>query len=400
MLLVALGLGALLWSCEDEQTGYEVAVPLIGPLEFDETSCEVSGDICSTDDDCFDEDGFDVGPCTQTLTELEPITVAVSLSPSNPSYTFPTPNTTDWLSTLAVLQNTDTNPIAITMENFSITGGPVTLSVRPFSRNGLILGRDGDYEPVSPSSCTFTLDDSSTGQDYADGINTCLTDWVRENGAPLQFDMEVTSSAGASAKSGFGLKQAGDYSVGGTHTLDPVKECKGNTSEKLLDAADEGSDFFGLLECGGLAFDGSGTTSAEIEIRGVATIYDRCENELSKGALGGSVFKPEDILVGPGTYTVDVVEEEDGMLDVVSSVPVVFEDDDPEKFFESIVFAAAGGCESGTPIRDSGYGVVVWHHCGTNPDEVRSGNITWGASGFCSVADDSGGAGATEDSGQ
>lgn len=390
MLLVALGLGALLWSCEDEQTGYEVTIPLIGPVEFDGTSCEISGDVCSTDDDCFDEDGFNVGPCTKTLKKLEPITVAVSLSPGTPSYTFPTPNTTDWLSTLAVLQNTDASPITITMENFSITGGPVTLSVEPFSRIGLYLGHDADYVPVSVSSCTFTLDDSATGQDYADGISTCLTDWVKENGAPLQFDMEVTSSAGASAKSGYVSKQNGTYAVDGTHTLDPTKDCEGEASEELLDAAEEGSDFFGLLQCGDLTFSGSGTTSAEIDIRGVATIYDRCGNELAKGGLGGAFTEPpQDIRVGPGDYTVDLVGEDD----VMSSVPVVFDPPDPNTFFESIVFAATGGCESGTPIRDSGYGAVVWHHCGTNPDEVRTGNITWGASGFCSVPDDSGGGG-------
>ena len=86
-LVVAVALSSLLWSCESEQTGYDVTLPLIGPMEFDETSCEVSGDVCSTDNDCFDEDGFNVGPCTKTMEELAAITVPVSLSPSNPSYT-------------------------------------------------------------------------------------------------------------------------------------------------------------------------------------------------------------------------------------------------------------------------------------------------------------------------
>ena len=51
-LVVAVALASLLWSCESEQTGYQLTLPLIGPMEFDETSCEISGDVCSTDNDC------------------------------------------------------------------------------------------------------------------------------------------------------------------------------------------------------------------------------------------------------------------------------------------------------------------------------------------------------------
>jgi len=44
-MAIAVALSSLLWGCESEHTGYDVAIPLIGPLEFDETSCEISGDI-------------------------------------------------------------------------------------------------------------------------------------------------------------------------------------------------------------------------------------------------------------------------------------------------------------------------------------------------------------------
>ena len=131
VLVVALGLSALVWSCESEQVGYDVTLPLIGPIDFNETSCEVSGDICSTNDDCFDEDGIPVGPCTKTLTPFEPIEVAVALSPSAPSYTFPFDVDTDrWVSPLSVLEAGGESPISLTSANFSVTGGPVTLNVR------------------------------------------------------------------------------------------------------------------------------------------------------------------------------------------------------------------------------------------------------------------------------
>ena len=100
MLLVALGLGALLWSCESEQTGYDVTIPLIGPIEFEETSCEISGDICSTDDDCVDEDGLFVGPCTKTLTHSNRSRSRFRLvAEAAPSYTlaFAETDTAGWI---------------------------------------------------------------------------------------------------------------------------------------------------------------------------------------------------------------------------------------------------------------------------------------------------------------
>jgi hypothetical protein len=395
-LVIALALGSWLWSCESEQTGYDVTIPLIGPIEFDETSCEISGDICSTDSECFDEDGFNVGPCTKTLTELSPITVAVSLSPVSPSYTLPTPDTGRWVAPLAVLQNTDSNPIAITTENFSVTGGPVTLSVRPFSRIGLILGRDADYEPISPASCTFTLDDSSTGQDYTDGISSCLSDWVKQNGAPLEFDIEVTSSAGAAAKSGVVLKQLANYSVTGGDTWSTDRRCEGQKSEDVLDAVGEGSDFFDLLQCSGLEFSGSGSTDQQIEIFGVATVYDRCGNSLATSSLGSVVGERIVLAPSPPRYTVTVQESSD--FTVENNVPVVFEPN-AQTFVEYLFLASAGDCVSGSPVRAVGYALVDWEHCyageGEEPD--RTGDLEFGAKGFCPVAE---GAEAGGDSGQ
>lgn len=384
-LVLAAALAFVLWSCDSEQTGYNVVIPLIGPIEFDETSCEVSGDICSTDDDCFDEDGFNVGPCTDTMTPLEPITVSVSLSPSNPSYTLATPDTAAWIAPFAVQQLSDESlPIRMTMESFSLQGGPVTVSVRIFSRIGLILGQDADYEPVTPSSCSFTLDTGSTGQDYADGINACLSDWIAENGAPVEFDMEVSSSSGAALataalKSGFGLKQEQDYLVTGSWTMETENPCEKDYSNEVLEAVEEGNDFFGLLECSDLSFEGSGTTDQPITISGGAGIWDRCNNFLAVGGLLRSTLQQ-------GTYTVTVYEE--GMVvDVEQDVPVVFLPS-AESFAESLLSAAAGNCRSGAPLADSGYAIAWWDHCAATdpPPDLRTGSIEFGAQGFCSVA--------------
>jgi hypothetical protein len=388
MLLVALGLGALLWSCESEEVGYDVAIPLIGPTEFQETSCEISGDICSTDDDCVDEDGLFVGPCTKTLKRLEPITVQVSLSPGSPSFTLPVPDTASWIAPLNVRTYSDELPISIQMDNFSLEGGPVDISVRVFSRIGRITGRNLDYVPVTPASCLFTLADGATGDDFANGIQTCLSDWIGENGAPLEFDIEVTSSEGAAAKSGFGLKQAG-YDLSGFKTLSTVKQCEVKDPVDALEAINEGSDFFELLECEGLSFTGDGFTDDPIEISGGAVVYDRCGNALAQGDL-----LKEELPIGP--YEVRVSETDDGVEVETGVLDVVFTPD-AEAFIEALGFAAAGDCKEGAPVGDEGYAIAWWEHCRvTEPppeEEERTGYIQWGASGFCPVADDSGGGG-------
>jgi photosystem II stability/assembly factor-like uncharacterized protein len=76
-----------------------------------------------------------------------------------------------------------------------------------------ISGRSRDYVPVSPPSCSFQLDPNTatlpeTGDEFAQHINQCLSDWIVENGVPQESDVQVTASwAPASAnKSGFSTK--------------------------------------------------------------------------------------------------------------------------------------------------------------------------------------------------
>jgi hypothetical protein len=388
-LVVAVVLVPLVWSCESEQTGYDVKIPLIGPMEFDETSCEGSGDLCSVDADCIDEDGFNDGPCTKTMEVLEPITVAVSMSPASPSYTLPTLDTSRWIAPFAVQQSGRGFPVDMTMDNFSLQDGPVDISVRIFSRIGRISGQDLGYQPMAPSSCAFTLNDGATGEDYAGAIHTCLRDWIDENGAPLDFDMEVTSSAGAApagtaTKSGFGLKQEG-YLVEGQWTqLTSEDECESDSTDDVLEAIEEGKDFFGLLSCKDLRFEGSGTTDQEITISGGSDVWDRCGNYLGTGLL----LKTS---LGPGTYTVTVYPK-DGVVEVEQDVPAIFVPA-PDVFVEALLSAAAGRCESGTPVGESGYAVAWWDHCGPKPPPTRTGSIGFAAKGFCEVDQGSGAAG-------
>ncbi len=395
-LVVAVALSSLLWSCESEQTGYDVTLPLIGPMEFDETSCEVSGDVCSTDDDCFDEDGFNVGPCTKTMEELAAITVPVSLSPSNPSYTLGFVDTAGWTTLFLAQQGSDGEVpegarINMTMDDFSLQGGPVTIAVRIFSRVGLIAGRNADYEPVTPSSCTFVLDSGATGQDYADGINTCLSDWIAENGAPIDFDMEVTSSEGAAqsavAKSGFNPKQQLSYTVLGTFTMAPGKQCEVDVTDDLLDAVSEAEGFFKQLKCENLTVVGSGRNDQILDLLfGGAVIWDACGNEWSTGGFVAAPLKQ-------GDYTVSA----DTSGTVEGNVLLEFSPSG-EVFVESLFGAASGDCLRGTPAFGSqGRAFAGWIHCGNEPPPARTGYIEVTVPGFCTVA---GGLGAAGTSGQ
>lgn len=390
--IAAIGLMALLWSCESEQVGYDVSIPLLGPTEFQQTSCEDSGDLCTSDDECFDEDGFFVGPCTKTMKELGAITVPVSLSPSNPSYTLGAEDTSGWTTLFLAQQFADGElpegaRTVMTMDGFSLQGAPVTIGVRIFSRIGLIAGRPTSYQPVTPSSCTFALDDASTGEDYADGINTCLSDWIADNGAPLDFDMEVSSSFGAAANLGVGQKQL-EQALVGTFEMLSGSPCDYQVTDEVLDAVKEGEDFLAGLACGGLRVSGTATTEQDLDlIAGGALIWDSCGDETT-ASFGAESLEP-------GDYTIAV---ETGS-DVTADIPVEFEPEGVD-FADALLIAANGDCadETKTPTPGTEQGYAGWIYCAPRP-EPPAGSLTVNAAGFCSVAEDSNGAGATEGSG-
>ena len=377
-----VGLAALIWSCDSEQAGYEVTIPLVGPMELDQTSCEGSGDVCDTDEDCIDEDGFFGGPCTKTMEPLAPITVPVSLSPSNPSFTLDFVDTSGWTNLFLAQQLAQGSVppgarINMTMDGFSLQGAPVTIEARFSSKRGLVVGQDLGYQPVAPSSCTFTLDVGATGQDFADGINTCLSDWIAQNGSPVDFNMQVISSAGAAAKAAFGPKQLEQYSVSGEWNMSSDSQCDFDGTDDLLEAVREGEGFFAQLACESLTLQGTGQTDQDIDIVGGAAIWDRCGN------FSGGILSPTALPGGPDTFEVRVVESGEVVADPL--VPVVFIPEGVD-FAASLLGAATGKCLSGTPISPDGLGVAGWMHCGPEPPPTRTGSITVNASGFCSVA--------------
>jgi hypothetical protein len=386
--VAAIGLTALLWSCESEQTGYEVSIPLIGPIEFDGNACEISGDECTSDTDCVDDEGAFVGPCTKAMDPLEPITVPVSLSPANPSYTLGIADTSGWASIFASQQYGGVEgAITMNMDGFSISGGPVTIEVDIFSRVGLVGGQPRGYQPVTPASCRFTLDDTSVGQDYADGVNTCLSDWISQNGTPIDFDMTVTSSAGGSsaalaAKSGFATKQAG-YTVDGEWTMATDSQCDFEYSADILEAIQEGEDFFAALACDGLTLSGSLKIKQELTLHSaIGFVWDRCGNA-SAANLTATMLAGPPAGVEEAEYT---ISEEEG-----ADIPVQFFPSGVD-FTAALIGAATGECLSGTVEFADAIAVAGWNHCGAEPPPARQGSIQLSSNGFCSVAEGSDGA--------
>jgi len=219
----------------------------------------------------------------------------------------------------------------------------------------------------------------------------------------------VTSSAGAAAKSGFSLKQdppPSNFSVTGGDNWDTNQECPGQTDTEVLEAAGEGSDFFDLLTCSGLTLTGNGSTSEPIMIYGLATIYDPCGKTVT-ARLGNS--NKDKYPLGKGDYSVTVAKEGDTIEVTGDAVPVVFSPDE-KQFLDYFLTAAAGECVSGddppidpgTGMPATGYASVTWEHCydgDEDPVPIRTGKLTFEATGFCPVAGDSGGAGATGGSG-
>ena len=83
-------------------------------------------------------------------------------------------------------------------------------------------------------------------------------------------------------------------------------------------------------------------------------------------------------------------------------MPVTFEGGSQE-FLRKLFLAAAGVCDGASDVaidgRDIGYAIAVWEHC-VPSGESANGNINFGATGFCPVAEESGGTGATDGSGE
>lgn len=355
--LVAVGFMAALLSCSSsDQVGYDVKINLIPPTE------------------------------TNAQNPLPSIEVPVSLSPSNPMYSLGFVDYR-WPAGLnrEAARRGDGLPAGfdMSMDQFALTGdGTVDFVVRVLSQTGYISGRDRNYVPVSPPSCSFTLDpNTATGADYAQNINQCLSDWLVENGVPQQFDMEVTafgaSASAAAIKSGFATKAtATNWGLSGMLLMAGPSECDAENDEEVLDAVKEGEDIFGLLDCRTLEVTGEGTTSVSAEITGRADIWDACDQHLSWAIMQRTEVPGGDYTIAPEGVTVD------GMT---AQVPVSFYEKDSKKFFNALNEAGLGNCAGGnTPEPGAeGRAVIQWTVCGQTP---RTGTIGIVAEGTCSLS--------------
>lgn len=346
-------------SCgESEQNGYEVAIPLLQPIEFEE------------------------------MEELPAIQMPISLSATNPTQRLFV-NAPEWTNLFLAQQFAEGDVpegqrINMAMRNTSFQGDPVTISVLVESKAGLIVGRPTDYVPTTPSACTFDLDSSSSGDDYAQGINDCLAAWIDENGSPVDFDMQVTAtprstSALASLTPSVGPKQnQGSFSYSGEWEMSSENECEVDGTDDVLEAIEEGSDFFELLECSDLELTGVGTTDYPIDIVGAAAVWDACGNPTVGVLLPTSL--------SPGEYFVALRGSSDVAVGA-QNVPVVLFPDGIV-LTERLISAANGLC-SGPNTTPTGQarGIAGWTHCGPiDPPEARTGRMRVDAAGFCSVA--------------
>jgi hypothetical protein len=355
---LAVGLAGLMWSCSSSnQNGYEVEIPVI--------------------------DAPNLNGQEKTL---PPISVPVSLSESNPSYDLGFAQTRGYAGLLRTLRAGDgSSPLIMSMDGLSFQAdGTVDFFVRVFSRIGRISGRPLDYQPVNPASCTFTLDPntaSDAGSEYANNVSQCVADWIRENGVPYEFDMQVTSAgAGGSlpaavAKSGFVKKaNASFYLFSGNWNMRSENPCDFGLDLEVLDAVIEGEDFFGLLDCGTLGLAGVGNTDSIIVIAGGASIWDACGNELNYAELPATVLLP-------GTYGI-LVAADQNTVQTQQNIIIDFFGNDPATFTEDLLSAASGACANGPDVDGTGFAIVDWVHCGEVP---RMGNIKVVAAGFCSA---------------
>lgn len=358
LVVVAVGLAGLMLSCSSSnQTGYDVEIPVI-----------------------------DAPNLNGEEKTLPPISVSVSLSESNPSYDLGFAQTSGYAGLLRTLRAGDgSSPLIMSMDGLSFQAdGTVDFFVRVFSRIGRISGRPLGYQPVDPASCAFTLDPNSSsdaGTEYASNVSQCLADWIRENGVPYEFDMQVSSAGvggslpAAAVKSGFATKaNASFYLFAGTWNMRSENPCDFGLDLEVLDAVIEGEDFFGLLDCGALALAGVGNTDSIIVIAGGASIWDACGNPLNEAELPATVL-------APGPYFI-LVAADQNTTQTRQNIVIDFFGNDPKAFTEDLLSAASGACLNGPDVDGTGLAIVDWAHCGEVP---REGSIKVAAAGFCSA---------------
>ena len=323
-----------------------------------------------------DQQGHDVDliavpeTATNAQNPLPNLQVPVHLSPANPSYILTNVATRGWFAQLrreGQRRAAGADPgldMIMVLHSFA-ADGPLRFTVRVYAQTGFVSGRDLGYIPVSPESCSFTLDPStSDGGEYAEHINTCLSDWIVTNGIPQQFNMEVSSS----------LASGADYSFAGIWTMRSDAACDSGVDERLVRSISEAGEVFSALDCSGLMLRGEGSADVAVTVSGGADIWDACGNYIT-----GAEILPQ----GPAPSTYRIMDEGDdfGGNGFVSDVIIDF-DDGVDGFMGALFRAADGQCAmGGTPAPDAmGKALLDWSVCGDAP---RRGSIEFAVQGNC-----------------
>jgi hypothetical protein len=322
-----------------------------------------------------DQRGYDVDlivvpeTAANAQNPLPDIQVPVQLSPTRPSYILTNVATVGWYAQLrreGQLRAAGADPgfdMIMDLDSFT-ADGPVSFAVRVYSQTGFVSGRDVGYIPVSPERCSFTLaPGAAAGEEYAEHLNSCLSDWIVENGVPQQFNMEVSSS----------LVSGTDYLFAGNWTMKSDAACDSGVEGDEFTDISEGGEIFSALDCSGLMLRGEGITDTEVTVGGGADVWDACGNYISSADI---VPQP----AAPGTYRImDAADDFGGGF--VSDVIIDFEDG-VDVFMEGLFGAADGQCAmGGIPAPDAtGRAVFDWTVCGDAP---RRGSIKMAIQGNC-----------------
>ena len=130
------------------------------------------------------------------------------------------------------------------------------------------------FEKQSPYQVTFSV--GSTGKLYAQIVN----------GAPYALLLAADAERPA-------LLESSNHGLAGTRFTYAIGELVLWSADaelagtEALEAVGEGSDFFDQLTCEDLLIAGNGDTSHDIQMYGVATVYDPC-GETATASIGSS----------------------------------------------------------------------------------------------------------------
>ncbi len=292
---------------------------------------------------------------------VQPLSMSISLSATNPSFTLPPDFPTEGLSAILFFDaearlDGSTENLALSLNNLVMAGDfEADFDVRVFSRNGHIWGQDLTYEPATVSACTFTLNpDTATGVAFATAVGGCIADWVDANGVPDQFDMEVTMSQGSPARqTGVPTTVVGDWG------MDEISHevSVGCGKDFLGEFDDTVVDNHAVIDCGEVTIQGTWDSSHSVLIWASARVFDGAGAEVASGVLPTT-----NLAAGNGTF-----QGNDAGVSNSQDLRVTLSD----AFVSESLNAA---------VQDGSFGRACWYVKGPFP---RTGNIHATLVGTC-----------------